>query len=86
MAALDNEVGAACRAELTGPRLNAVDEAAIARWRHVQIGRGEGALSWTALAHFQDVTGERLKPGEAEAILEIDHTYLAEVTRPARKG
>lgn len=86
MAAKDDEVGRICRKELEGPPLIGAEKALISRWHQVQLGRGEGALSWTSLVHFTDITGEKLRPGEAEALLQIDHTYRAEVLRPAKKG
>ncbi|WP_412545823.1 hypothetical protein [Maricaulis sp. MIT060901] len=52
----------------------------------VQLGRGEGALSWSTLKDFTQITGERLKPDEAQAVIRIDHAYLAALRKPKPGG
>lgn len=79
-------VAHAARLELQGPPLDGMAAVLVQKWMSVQLGRGEGALSWSTLRDFTEITGERLKPDEAQAVIRIDHAYLAALRKPKPGG
>lgn len=82
---------ARARAELQGPPLPEL-AAEVWSWfrslrrRAATNGFGPGALTWTDLVHWQQVTGERPWRWQVQWILDLDEHYLqARVAKPQQQ-